>query len=67
MKQKWMVWLSYGVYVDTDQDLNPDDEVNDYAVLKALAVKKMLDHGLNVLVTDCDMEYEDMTEEFANG
>lgn len=65
--QKWVVYLSYGLYVDTDKDLDPDNEVNDYATLQALAVAKMWDHGFTTVATECDIEYENVTEEFANG
>lgn len=64
--QKWVVYLSYGVYVDTDQDLDPDNDVKDYATLQALAVAKMWDHGFTTVATESSIEYENVTEEFAS-
>lgn len=64
--QKWVVYLSYGVYVDAPRELDPDNEVLDYATLQALAVQKMFEHGFPTVTAECTMEYENVTEEFNN-
>lgn len=64
MKQKWVVYVSYGVYVDTDVELDPTNNDNDYVALRALAVEKMWSAGSSEVSSQCEIEFENVTEEF---
>ena len=60
---KYVVYITYGVYVDTvnELDLGLDEG---YDSLKREAVAKMWTHGQLEVGTNAEIEYEDVTEEF---
>ena len=62
MAKKYVVWVSYGVYVDTDLDAETDDG---YALIKRQAVDKMFSHGHNEVIANAEIEVEDVSAEFA--
>ena len=56
--KKYVVYVTYGVYVDTDTD-----DYNEEAII-AEAVVKMFSHGQQEVIGSCDAEIEDVTDEF---
>ena len=65
MAKKWAVWITYGVYVDTDKDLNPEIP-DDHDELVSRAVEALWSRDIQTVISECSVEYEDITEEFEN-
>lgn len=63
MPKKFVVFVSYGVYVDAPDDLN-DSTQEGYTYLRQRAVAKLFEHGEAEVMNACDLEYEDVTAEF---
>ena len=64
MADKWLVYITHGVYVDTDTPLEPEENENDYVELRSRAVAKMWDAGYFSVSREAEIDYEDVTEEF---
>jgi hypothetical protein len=64
VKQKWVVYITYGVLVDSDTILSPEENDSDYHKLRALAVEKMWGNGIEEVKTEAEVEFEDVSEEF---
>lgn len=64
MADKWVVYVTHGVYVDVDRALDPDNSQEDYEELRTRAVLKMWQQGYGVVSTESELEYENVTEEF---
>jgi hypothetical protein len=64
MAEKWLVYVTHGVYVDTDTPLEPEARESDHVKLRSLAVRKIWEQGIFVLNSEADIEYENVTEEF---
>jgi hypothetical protein len=62
-KQKLVVYLTYGVYVDLDEaiDFSTDEG---YVLVREKAVEQMFEHGLSEVASCADAEIEDVSEEF---
>jgi hypothetical protein len=65
MAQKWVVFVTQGVYVDVDESLDPENSDEDYNQLRTLAVHKMWTQGYESVRTEAEIEFEDVTKEFA--
>lgn len=63
MAKKFVAYISYGVYVDTIDELDWDSDEG-YALLKQEAVAKMWEHGQAEVSSNAEIEFEDVTEEF---
>jgi hypothetical protein len=63
MSKKFVCYVTYGVYVDTDDDIDLEHEP-DWAKVSVLAVEKMWSHGLAEVSNTAEVEIEDVTEEF---
>jgi hypothetical protein len=63
MAKKFVVYITYGVYVDQPDsfDVERDEEFDQ---LKRDAVSKMFSHGVLEVGTNSEIEYEDVTKEF---
>jgi hypothetical protein len=66
MADKWVVYVTYGVYVDVDKVLDPENSQADEEELVTRAVLKMWQHGYTTVKNDCSVEYENVTQEFAD-
>lgn len=65
MAKKFVVYISYGVYVDYPDGIEIDEnDDEDYDQLKRDAVAKMWSHGQNEVGLNCEIDLEDVTEEF---
>lgn len=64
MAQKYVVFISHGVYVDVDEDIDPDNNEGHYEELRTRAVMKLWQQGYDSCRTECEIEYEDVSEEF---
>jgi hypothetical protein len=64
VKQKWVVYVTYGVLVDSDTVLSPDEKDSDYRKLRELAVEKIWNIGMEEVKTEAEVEFEDVSEEF---
>jgi hypothetical protein len=64
MTDKWVVYITHGVYVDADTSLDPDNNDEDYTKLRSYAVLKMWTQGYDVVKNEAEIEYENVTEEF---
>lgn len=64
MADKWVVYITHGVYVDMEKVLDPDNSDEDYAELRTRAVLKMWTQGYDVIKNEAEIEYENVTEEF---
>jgi hypothetical protein len=60
---KYVVYITYGVYVDTVNELDLSSDEG-YDSLKREAVSKMWTHGQLEVGTNAEIDYEDVTEEF---
>ena len=60
---KYVVYITYGVYVDTVNELDLDSDEG-YDSLKREAVSKMWTHGQLEVGTNAEIDYEDVTKEF---
>lgn len=63
MSKKFVVWVSYGVYVDAPDGLDWDSEEG-YTYLRKNAVSKMFEVGVDEVTSSANIEAEDVTEEF---
>ena len=61
--KKFVVYLSYGVYVDSPTGYDPDTDEG-FDQLKHDAVAKMFSHGQLEVATNAEIEFEDVSEEF---
>lgn len=61
---KWVVYVTYGVLVDTPLALDPENSDKDYDELRTRAVLKMWTHGYEEVKSSCEIEYENVTHEF---
>lgn len=66
MSDKWVVYVTYGVLVDAPTALEPDDNDKDYNELRTRAVLKMWTHGYNEVKDTCEIDFENVTAEFAD-
>lgn len=64
MADKWVVYVTHGVYVDVDRALDPDNSEEDYNELRTRAVLKMWTQGYGTVSTEAEIECENVTEEF---
>lgn len=65
MAKKYVVYVTHGVYVDIhNDDFDPDNNAEDHEKLQTAAVLKMWTIGYNEVKTECNIEWEDVTEEF---
>jgi len=65
MAQKWVVFVTQGVYVDAEEALDPENNEEDYYELRTRAVHKMWTQGYESVRTEAEIEFEDVTKEFA--
>jgi hypothetical protein len=61
---KYSVFITYGVYVDTDYPLTEDNEYELEAKIYNMAIAKLQEASTADLVGGADFEIEDVTEEF---
>lgn len=64
MADKWVVYITHGVYVDVNKVLDPDSSIEDYEELKTRAVLKMWTQGYDTVKNEADAEFVNVTEEF---
>ena len=64
MAEKWVVFVSHGVYVDVDKTLDPENSQEDYNELRTRAVLKMWEQGYLSVANESEIEFENVTEEF---
>jgi len=64
MPSKFVVFMTYGVYVDTDEPLTEEnyEELQGKIILKAIA---KIQQATDTDLLNADFEIEDVTEEFA--
>jgi hypothetical protein len=63
MPKKFVVFVTYGVYVDAPDGLDWDSEEG-YTYLRENAVNKLFEAGIHEVTSDSNIEAEDVTEEF---
>lgn len=66
MADKWIVYVTHGVYVDMDRVLDPESSEEDYNELRTRAVLKMWTQGYDTVKTESEIEFENVTEEFTD-
>lgn len=66
MADKWVVYVTYGVLVDSPTALDPDNSQEDYDQLRTRAVLKMWTHGYDEVKTNCEIDFENVTQEFTD-
>lgn len=64
MADKWVVYVTHGVYVDVDKALDPESSEEDYNELRTRAVLKMWTQGYDTVKTESEIEFENVSEEF---
>lgn len=64
MSKKYVVYVTYGVYVDYPTDFDPNQSDENFDQLKRDAVAKMFSHGQVEVGANAEIEFEDVTEEF---
>ena len=62
---KYVVYITYGVYVDVDNTFDLASDEDNFKIT-AKAVEKLFEHGIAEVISACDAEIEDVTEEFNN-
>jgi len=66
MADKWVVYITHGVYVDMDRVLDPESSEEDYNELRTRAVLKMWTQGYETVKTESEIEFENVAEEFTD-
>jgi hypothetical protein len=66
MADKWVVYITHGVYVDMDRVLDPESSEEDYNELRTRAVLKMWTQGYDTVKTESEIEFENVTKEFTD-
>lgn len=63
MGKKFVVYITYGVYVDTPESVDLENDF-DYLHIQELAVAKMFAHGVDEVSTAAEVEIEEVSNEF---
>ena len=58
-KQKLIVYITFGVYVDMEEVTDLDSPL-----IRERAISRLMDVSEHELITESDMEVEDVSEEF---